>query len=45
MGCEQPAPMLPVQYPDGVETVKQLYDVAGGEAAAVGTTVDTVAAK
>ena len=36
--------MLPVQYPDGVETVKQLYDVAGGEAAAVGTTVDTVAA-
>ena len=28
----------------GVETIKQLYDVAGGEAAAVGTTVDTVAA-
>ncbi len=37
-------PVLPMQYPDGVETVKQLYDVAGGEAAAVGTTVDTVAA-
>ena len=36
--------VLPVQYPDGVETIKQLYDVAGGEAAAVGTTVDTVAA-
>ena len=36
--------VLPVQYPDGVETIKHLYDVAGGEAAAVGTTVDTVAA-
>ena len=36
--------VLPVQYPNGVETVKQLYEVAGGEAAAVGTTVDTVAA-
>ena len=36
--------MLPVQYPDGIETVKQLYDVAGGEAAAVGTTVDSVVA-
>ena len=36
--------VLPVQYPDGVETIKQLYDVAGGEAATVGTTVDTVAA-
>ncbi len=31
--------VLPVQYPDGTATVRQLY-----EAAAVGTTVDTVAA-
>ena len=30
--------------PDGIETVKQLYEVAGGETAAVGTTVDSVAA-
>ena len=36
--------MLPVQYPEGVETVQTLYEVAGGEAAAVGTTVDSVAA-
>ena len=36
--------VLPVQYPEGVETIKQLYDVAGGEAATVGTTVNTVAA-
>ena len=35
---------LPVQYPDGVETFKQIYDAAGGELAAVGTTVDSVAA-
>jgi len=36
--------VLPVQYPDGVATVRQLYEAAGGEAAAVGTTVDSVAA-
>jgi len=36
--------VLPVQYPNGVETVKQLYEVAGGAAAPVGTTVSTVAA-
>ena len=36
--------VLPVQYPDGIETVKQLYEVAGGEAATVGTTVDSVSA-
>ena len=35
---------LPVQYPEGVETVKAIYEAAGGEAAAIGTTVDTVAA-
>ena len=35
---------LPVQYPNGVETIKQIYEAAGGEAAAIGTTVDTVAA-
>ena len=39
-----PAAVLPVQYPEGVNTVKQLYEVAGQEAAAVGTTVDSVAA-
>ena len=27
-----------------METIKQIYEVAGGEAAAVGTTVDSVAA-
>ena len=27
-----------------METIKQIYEAAGGEAAAVGTTVDTVAA-
>ena len=32
--------VLPVQYPQGVETIKQLYAAAGGEAAVVGTTVD-----
>ena len=36
--------VLPVQYPQGVETIKQIYAAAGGDAAAVGTTVDTVAA-
>ena len=35
---------LPVQYPNGVETIKQIYDAAGGADAAVGTTVSTVAA-
>ena len=33
-----------MQYPEGVETIKKIYEVAGGEAAAVGTTVDSVAA-
>ncbi len=32
--------VLPVQYPQGVDTIKQLYDAAGGAAATVGTTVD-----
>ena len=36
--------VLPVQYPEGVATVQKLYEVAGGEAAVVGTTVDSVAA-
>ena len=31
---------LPVLYPQGVATIEQLYAAAGGEAAAVGTTVD-----
>jgi cyanate permease len=31
---------LPVLYPEGVATIEKLYEVAGGEAAAVGTTVD-----
>ncbi|MBQ4285860.1 MAG: hypothetical protein II720_05280, partial [Bacteroidales bacterium] len=31
---------LPVLYPEGVDTISKLYEVAGGEAAAVGTTVD-----
>jgi len=35
---------LPVQYPEGMATIEQIYAAAGGEAATVGTTVDTVAA-
>jgi hypothetical protein len=31
---------LPVLYPEGVDTIAKLYEVAGGEAATVGTTVD-----
>ncbi len=31
---------LPVLYPNGTATIEQLYAAAGGEAAAVGTTVD-----
>ena len=31
---------LPVLYPEGVDTISKLYEVAGGEAATVGTTVD-----
>ena len=31
---------LPVLYPEGVDTISKLYEVAGGEAAVVGTTVD-----
>ena len=31
---------LPVLYPQGVGTIEQLYAAAGGEAAAIGTTVD-----
>ena len=27
-------------YPEGVDTIAKLYEVAGGEAATVGTTVD-----
>ncbi len=27
-------------YPEGVDTISKLYEVAGGEAAVVGTTVD-----
>ena len=33
---------LPVQYPEGVETIKNIYAAAGGDAAAVGTTVEAV---
>ena len=36
--------VLPVQYPEGVTTIEKIYEVAGGNAAAVGTTVDSVAA-
>ena len=32
--------VLPVLYPNGVETIKALYVAAGEEAATVGTTVD-----
>ena len=35
--------VLPVQYPNGIETITEIYAAAGGEAAAVGTTVETVA--
>ena len=35
---------LPVQYPEGIETIKQIYAAAGGDAATVGTTVTSVAA-
>ena len=34
--------VLPTQYVNGFETIEQLYEVAGGEAAAVGTTVSSV---
>ena len=36
--------VLPTQYVDGFATIEKLYEVAGGEAAVTGTTVDTVAA-
>ena len=32
-------PVLPVQYVNGIETVKEIYAAAGGEAAVTGTTV------
>jgi len=35
--------VLPVQYPEGIATIEQIYAAAGGAEAAVGTTVDTVA--
>ncbi len=36
--------VLPTQYVDGFATIERLYEVAGGDAAVTGTTIDSVAA-